>query len=82
MNYYSDTNDKNNTPSFIETVLKSSDCNPTTSVVQKLPEKNAVHDILTEDDFQVKIADLGNACWTVSVYILIVKLIIINLLII
>lgn len=29
------------------------------------PEKNPVQHMMTESEFQVKIADLGNACWTV-----------------
>ena len=31
-------------------------------------EKSAFKDILNESDLQIKIVDLGNACWTVSLY--------------
>ena len=53
--------------SLIENILKTNDLKePSTSSLQKIAEKNAVNDTLTETEFQVKIADLGNACWTVS----------------
>ncbi len=47
---------------LIENSLKSNEPSSSTSILLK----NPVNDILTESEFQVKIADLGNACWTVS----------------
>jgi hypothetical protein len=36
------------------------------SVEKEPPGKSPFKDVLTEKELQVKIADLGNACWTVS----------------
>lgn len=50
-----------------KSVSSSSSAEPSNQLTteEKPSEKLPFKDILTEAEFQVKIADLGNACWTV-----------------
>jgi hypothetical protein len=56
--------DSSSIKTFVE---KNSTSVPSTASSKVEVAKNAYKDVLKESELEVKIADLGNACWTVRI---------------